>query len=274
MNEAAASSGLIFGIMYNQRTNPLYVKLKTMIEAGELGEIRRTNWIMTDWYRSQSYYDSGDWRATWSGEGGGLLLNQCPHQLDLWQWTIGMMPSRIRSFCSFGKYRNIEVEDEVTAYVEYENGATGVFITTTGEATGTNRFEVIGDRGKITIENNQLNFWQLQIAESEFNRENKDRFARPVSWKVHVPIEISDAIQGHHVVTQNWVNGITKGTPLLAPGKDGIKGLTLSNAMYLSSWMDRWIDLPFDEDLYYEELHKRIALLTMYIVLNCRGGAY
>jgi predicted dehydrogenase len=125
MNEAAASSGLIFGIMYNQRTNPLYAKLKTLIEAGELGEIRRTNWIMTDWYRSQSYYDSGDWRATWSGEGGGVLFNQCPHQLDLWQWTIGMMPTRIRSFCSFGKYRDIEVEDEVTAYVEYEKGRNG-----------------------------------------------------------------------------------------------------------------------------------------------------
>jgi predicted dehydrogenase len=259
MNEAAGSSGLIFGIMYNQRTNPLYLKLKELIDAGELGEIRRTNWIMTDWYRSQSYYDSGDWRATWLGEGGGVLLNQCPHQLDLWQWTIGMMPTRIRSFCSIGKYRNIEVEDEVTAYVEYENGATGVFITTTGEATGTNRYEVIGDRGKITIENDQFNFWQLQIAESEFNRTNKDGFARPESWKINVPIKMNDENQGHHVITQNWVNGITKGTPLLAPGEEGIKGLILSNAMYLSTWLDQWIDIPFDEELYFEELQKRIA---------------
>lgn len=132
MNDAAAQSDRKFGIMYNQRTNPLYQKLKDLITSGELGEIRRTNWIITDWYRSQSYYNSGGWRATWAGEGGGVLLNRDPHQLDLWQWTTGMMPKRVRAFCQFGKYRDIEVEDDVTAYVEYENGATGLFITTTG----------------------------------------------------------------------------------------------------------------------------------------------
>lgn len=170
MNEAAAASGKVFSIMYNQRTNPLYVKLKDLISSGELGEVRRTNWIITNWYRSQSYYDSGGWRATWAGEGGGVLINQDPHQLDLWQWTIGMMPVRMRAFCAFGKYRNIEVEDDVTAYVEYENGATGVFVTTTGEAPGTNRFEVSGDRGKIVIEEGKLTFWRLREPEPEFNR--------------------------------------------------------------------------------------------------------
>lgn len=170
MNEAAAASGKVFSMMYNQRTNPLYIKLRDLIASGELGEVRRTNWIITNWYRSQSYYDSGGWRATWAGEGGGVLINQDPHQLDLWQWTIGMMPVRMRAFCSFGKYRNIEVEDDVTAYVEYENGATGVFVTTTGEAPGTNRFEVNGDRGKIVIEDGKLTFWRLQESEPEFNQ--------------------------------------------------------------------------------------------------------
>lgn len=158
MNDAAAQSDRKFGIMYNQRTNPLYQKLRDLIQSGELGEIRRTNWIITDWYRSQNYYNSGGWRATWAGEGGGVLLNQDPHQLDLWQWTTGMMPKRIRAFCHFGKYRNIEVEDDVTAYVEYENGATGLFITTTGEAPGTNRFEINGDNGKIVVEDGKLTF--------------------------------------------------------------------------------------------------------------------
>ena len=158
MNEAAKASGKIFGIMFNQRTNPLYQKLRHLIQLGELGEIKRTNWIITDWYRSQSYYDSSKWRATWKGEGGGVLLNQAPHQLDLWQWTTGLIPKRVRAFCHNGKYHDIEVEDDVTAYVEYENGATGVFITSTGEAPGTNRFEIVGDRGKMVIENNTLTF--------------------------------------------------------------------------------------------------------------------
>src|SRR5690606_18674733 len=148
MNEAAKKSNKVFSMMFNQRTNPLYQKVRDLIVSGELGEIKRTNWIITNWYRSQSYYDSGSWRATWAGEGGGVMLNQSPHQLDLWQWTTGLMPKRVRAFCSFGKYRNIEVEDDVTTYVEYENGATGVFITSVGEAPGTNRFEIAGDRGK------------------------------------------------------------------------------------------------------------------------------
>ncbi|THG90265.1 hypothetical protein AJ85_11710 [Alkalihalobacillus alcalophilus ATCC 27647 = CGMCC 1.3604] len=163
MNEAAEKSGKVFSIMYNQRTNPLYQKVRDLIQTKELGEIRRINWIMTSWYRSQSYYDSGEWRATWAGEGGGVLINQCPHQLDLWQWMTGMMPAKIRSFCSFGKYRDIEVEDEVTAYAEYENGATAVFITTTAEAAGTNRLEIVGEQGKIVVEHGTLTFWRLRI---------------------------------------------------------------------------------------------------------------
>ena len=186
MNEAAEKSGKVFGIMYNQRTNPLYQKLKDLIQAGELGDIRRTNWIITDWYRSQSYYDSGGWRATWEGEGGGVLLNQCPHNLDLWQWICGM-PKRVRAFCAYGKYHNIEVEDDVTAYVEYQNGATGLFITSTADAPGTNRFEITGDRGKVVAENGKLLFWRLRVPERQFNREYKGGFGQPECWKCEVP---------------------------------------------------------------------------------------
>ncbi|CAM3474725.1 Gfo/Idh/MocA family protein [Marinicrinis lubricantis] len=256
MNEAAKKSGKVFSIMYNQRTNPLYQKLKELISSGELGEVRRTNWIITNWYRSQSYYDSAGWRATWAGEGGGVLINQDPHQLDLWQWTIGMMPARIRAFCYFGKHRNIEVEDEVTAYVEYPNGATGLFVTTTGEAPGTNRFEIAGDRGKIVIEDDQLTFWRLRVPESEFNRTYTGGFGSPECWKCEIPIHGNHP--GHRGITQNFVDAILKGTELIAPGEEGILGLTLSNAMLLSTWTDSWIDLPLDEDLFYEQLQDRI----------------
>lgn len=255
MNEAAAKSDRVFGIMYNQRTNPLYQKLKDVIQTGELGEIKRTNWIITNWYRPQSYYDSGGWRATWGGEGGGVLLNQDPHQLDLWQWTCGM-PKRVRAFCAFGKYHNIEVEDDVTAYVEYENGATGVFVTSTGDAPGTNRFEISGDRGKIVIEDGKLVFWRLRIPERQFNREYKGGFGQPECWKCEVPIEGKET--AHAGITSNWVQAILKGTPLLAPGIEGINGLQISNAMHLSAWTDDWVDIPVNEDLFYEELQKRI----------------
>ncbi|GGF69005.1 oxidoreductase [Paenibacillus albidus] len=257
MNDAAAESDRIFGIMYNQRTNPLYQKLRDLIGSGELGEIRRTNWIITNWYRSQSYYDSGGWRATWAGEGGGVLLNQDPHQLDLWQWTTGMMPTRVRAFCQFGKYRKIEVEDDVTAYVEYENGATGLFVTTTGEAPGTNRFEVTGDNGKIVLEDGKLTFWRLRTPEPQFNAEYKGGFGSPECWKCEIPVESGDGGQ-HKGILRNFTNAILKGTPLLAPGEEGILGLTLSNAIYLSAWTDNWVELPIDADLFYEKLAEKI----------------
>lgn len=259
MNEAAAASDKVFAIMYNQRTNPLYQKLRDLVISGELGEIKRTIWII-DWYRPQSYYDSGGWRATWSGEGGGVLLNQDPHQLDLWQWTLNMMPKRVRAFCNFGKYHDIEVEDDVTAYVEYENGATGLFVTSTGHTPETNRLEIMADNGKVVIENDQLTFWRNRVPERQFNREFKGGFGRPEAWKCEIPIEGKTM---HHVgIMRNWVDSILNGTPLLAPGEEGIKGLTISNAMHLSSWTDDWVELPIDEDLFYEMLQERIKNST------------
>lgn len=257
MAEAAKASGKVYGIMYNQRTNPLYRKLRDLVLEGELGSIRRTNWIITNWYRSQSYYNSSAWRATWAGEGGGVLLNQDLHQLDLWQWTIGMMPKRVRAFCHFGKYRDIEVEDDVTAYVEYENGATGVFVTTTGEAPGTNRFEVTGDNGKIVIEDGKLTFWRLRVPEPEFNRTNKVPMEAPECWKCEIPVESGEGEQ-HRGILQNFTDAVLHGTPLLAPGEEGIHGLELCNAMLLSTWLDDWVELPLDGDLYYRELKKRM----------------
>lgn len=256
MNEFARGCNVVFGMMFNQRPNPLYQKVKDLIDSGGLGELRRSNWIITNWYRSQSYYNSGGWRATWKGEGGGVLLNQDPHQLDLWQWLVGM-PVRMRAFCQFGKHRDIEVENEVTAYAEYTNGATGVFITTTAEAPGTNRLEIAGDRGKVVVEDGKLRFWRLRESETEFNARWENGFGEPECWEVTIPVapECSD----HHVITANFAAAVLHGTPLLAPGTEGIHGLTLSNAMHLSTWTDDWVDLPFDEALFKKLLDERIA---------------
>ena len=255
MNEAARQSGRVFGIMFNQRTDPLYQKLKDFVDGGELGDLVRTNWLATAWYRSQSYYDSGGWRATWKGEGGGVLINQAPHQLDLWQWICGM-PSRVRGFCYVGKYHNIEVEDDTTAFVEYPNGATGLYITTTGEAPGTNRFEVSGDKGKVCIEEKTFTYSRLRTPASQFSREFTGGFGAPESWESVIPV--SGPSTGHVGILNNWSDCIINGGELLAPGEDGIKELAISNAIMLSSWLDKWIELPIDEELFYAELQKRI----------------
>lgn len=259
MNEVAEVTDRVFGIMYNQRTNPIYRKVRDLVKTGELGDIKRTIWIITNWYRPQSYFDSGGWRATWAGEGGGVLLNQDPHQLDLWQWMVGM-PKKVRAFCYFGKYHDIEVEDDVTAYVEYENGATGLFVTSTGETPGTNRFEISADRGKLVIEDNKLTFWRLRVPERQFNAEWKGGFGEPECWKCDIPLEGGES--GHRGITQNWINAILKGETLLAPGIEGINGLEISNAMHLSSWIDSWVDIPVDEDLFHSKLKERVETST------------
>lgn len=256
MNEAAEKSGKVFAMMFNQRTNCVYRKMHEMVHSGQLGELKRVNWIITDWYRTQIYYDSGDWRATWEGEGGGVLLNQCPHQLDLLQWICGL-PKTVQAFCQEGKWHDIEVEDDVTAYLQFANGATGVFVTTTGDAPGTNRFEVTGTLGKLVCENDKLTFWKLAQDEREFCRTATEGFAQPQCQQVEVE---TDGENLQHVGVLNAFAGkILHGTPLVAEGTEGLGGLTLSNAMHLSSWLGRAVDIPFDEELFLSELNKRRA---------------
>ena len=256
MNEVAAKSDRVFGVMFNQRTRGDHQKLKELVESGELGEIKRTIYIINDWFRAQSYYDSGGWRATWAGEGGGVLANQCPHNLDLWQWICGM-PERVRAFCHFGKYHDIEVEDDVTAYAEYANGATGVFITSTGEAPGTNRLEISADNGKVVLESGKITFWRTRVPSSQFLKEWPNGFGSPEVWKCEVPFRGGG--EEHRGITKNWVQAIRQGTPLLASGDEGVRGVELANAMMLSTWTDDWVDIPVDEERFYEELQKRVA---------------
>ena len=255
MNAVAAESNVVFGMMFNQRTNPLYIKTRELVQSGAFGEIRRVNWIITNWYRPQAYYNSGAWRATWSGEGGGVLLNQCPHNLDLWQWICGM-PVKIQSHVHYGKWHDIEVEDDVTTYVEYANGATGVFITTTGDAYGTNRFEIQMDKAKLVVEDDVLTVLEYDVAESEFTKTNTVPFGRMGAHPVE--IETDGKSEQHVGVLNAWADAILRGGEMIAHGSEGINGLTLSNAMHLSSFLGKPIDLPLDEDLYYEELMKRV----------------
>lgn len=254
MNQAAKESGKVFGIMYNQRTNPLFQEMRQIVKNGQLGELKRSVWIITNWYRTQAYYNSGSWRATWEGEGGGVLLNQCPHNLDLWQWIFGM-PSKIRGFCQYGRWHDIEVEDEVTAYAQYPNGATGVFITTTGEFPGTNRLEITGDKGKLVWEEGRLTFWELSQPERQVCFESPQGFASiPYSVK---QIETDKKETGHIGILTNFANCILDGEELLAPGYEGINGLNISNAIHLSDWTNDWAELPVDSELFLKLLNQK-----------------
>ncbi len=260
MNEAAKKSGLLFGIMFNQRTNPMYQKVREMVRNGELGHIKRISWTITDWYRPNAYHNSGSWRSHWSTEGGGTLVNQNPHQLDLWQWMFGM-PDKIIAECSYGKYHDIEVDDEVTAYLKYDNGTTGTYITSTAEAPGTNRLEIAADMGRIVIENGKMTFDRLKISEPEFDKTNTVPFGSPECE--HIDFGAMGQGDQHVGILNNYAEALLNGEALLAPGEEGIFGVTIADAMYLSSHKKDFVDTKaFPHDEYLKFLEEKIKEST------------
>lgn len=251
---------IIYAIMFMQRTYGAYKKIKELIVKGELGKIVRTSWIITDWYRTQHYYDSGGWRATWKGEGGGVLLNQCPHNLDLYQWLVGM-PARVTGFAAIGKYHNIEVEDEVTAVFQHADGMVGQFITTTAESPGTNRLEIVGEMGKLVLENGVINFYRNEVSMLEFLKTSPYSFNKVPGQEEVVPYE-HHGQPGHALLTENFANAILYGEdkyPLIARAPEGLNSLTLSNAIMYSSHTGLPVDLPMDGDGYESWLRELIA---------------
>ena len=251
-----AKPELVFAGMFQLRAEPRYLKIRHLIQSGELGQVIRMSWIMTDWFRTEAYYASGGWRATWKGEGGGVLLNQCLHNLDVLQWLLGM-PSRVRGFCQLGRFHQIEVEDNVTAYLEFPNGASGTFVSSTGEAPGTNRFEIAGTRGKVVLENNRLLFTRNEADTLQFSKEAKLGFAKPDVWNVEIPFD--NALNPHSMLMQNFVNAILEHEPLVAPGAEGIHSVELANVILFSSLLGREVELPMDSSAYEHTLNELIA---------------
>ena len=247
---------LVFGGMFQLRVEPRYEKIRGLIRGGDLGEIVRVNWVNTDWFRGEAYYASSAWRATWKGEGGGVLLNQCLHNLDVLQWLLGM-PARTRGFCQLGRFHRIEVEDNVTAYLEWPNGATGVFVSSTGEAPGANRFEIVGTRGTLILENGKLMFTRNAADMIEFSRKAKTGFVKPDATTEEVPF--TNAAAPHAVLMQNFVNAILDGEPLIAPGEDGIHSVELANAMVFSSLEKTTVELPMSGAAWEAKLNQLIA---------------
>jgi predicted dehydrogenase len=249
----------VFGAMFQLRTDPIYQQIKSLITDGELGTIRRVLWDCTDWFRTETYYASGGWRATWKGEGGGVLLNQCPHNLDLYQWLFGM-PDQVTGFCQFGRYHDIEVEDDVTAHFRYTNGTHATFITSTGEAPGRNLLQISGERGILSLEGRSLRFSRNRTPMSEFSAASSAGFAKPESWSIDLPIPQGSA--SHNEVLQNFTNAILHGSPLIAPAAEGIRSIELANAILLSSWKNQSISLPMDSAEYEQQLLHRINSST------------
>ncbi len=247
---------LVFAAMFQQRTLKAHCKIKQMIDRGELGEIYRVSWIITDWFRTQRYYDTGGWRATWKGEGGGVLLNQCPHQLDLFQWFFGL-PSQVRAFVKIGRYHHIEVEDEVTACCEFSNGASATFITTTGEFPGSNRLEIAGTRGKLVFESGKLVFTRTEQTVDEFCAVSDQAFGSIPVWNIDVPYG-TDSGTPHQDVIANFVAAISSGAALIAPADEGIKSVELGNAMLYSGLNNQTLKLPLDGDAYESMLNRLI----------------
>ena len=255
VDAAAARPNLKFAMMFQLRTNSLYRKLRELIADGELGEISRVTWIATDWFRTWAYYASGGWRATWSGEGGGVLINQCPHNLDLIQWITGLSPRRITAVGFVGKTHPIEVEDEVSAILEFEGGAIGHFVTSTGEAPGTNRLEIVGDRGRIVAEHDKLHFSRTRKSIREVRETSREAFAHVETWEIEIPHHAA-GVEGHRVITQNFTNAVLRNEPLIAPGIDGLRQLELGNAMLMSALTREPIELPLGSDAYDRFLHE------------------
>lgn len=253
MNEAHAQSNCVYGVMFQFRASPIYKKAKEMIDSGEIGKITRINYLVTDWFRTQAYYDSGGWRATWKGEGGGVLLNQCPHSLDVLQW-FGGLPKRITAECAIGKFHHIEVEDEVTGFLEYENGAVGIFATSTGEAPGSSLFEICGDHGKLALQNGKLFFRRTRPSVEKFCATAKGGFDTPETWDIEIPLDRDSKIGEHQEVTQNFVNAILHNEALISPGPEGIRSLEIGNALLMSGLTKKPVELPIDANAYDEIL--------------------
>jgi len=243
---------LVFAAMFNQRTYGHWLKIKDLIDAGELGQLVRATWIITDWFRTQHYYDTGNWRATWAGEGGGVLVNQCPHNLDLYQWFFGM-PSAIRGFASAGKYHDIEVEDEVTAYLQHENGMVGHFITTTAESPGTNRLEVVGEQGKLVFENDTIELLRNRRSMLDFLNNEKKSFAKVEAWSCQVPYR-HHGEGGHRIVIERFLAAVRGDDTPVAEGAEGIESVVLANAIMQSAFSGAMIELPMDEHAYSAKL--------------------
>ncbi len=247
MIKAAKESGKKFAVMYQMRSEPQNIAAKQIVESGELGEIYRTSLVM-GWYRSQAYYDSGGWRATWTGEGGGVLINQAPHLLDLFSW-LGGLPVSITGQTRT-RLHDIEVEDEAFATLEYANGAHGYLYASTTEVPNHQMLEICGDKGKLVIHGSSLKVYHIDGSIRDFTNTTTEMWASPKAQEAPVKLPEPKALKGHGVITQNLARAILYDEPLISPGAEGINAVELINGIILSGKTGKTVRVPVDRPEY------------------------
>lgn len=245
MVATAERTGVIFAVMFQQRTLPVHQQAKQLVDEGRLGELYRTL-LVDSHFRSQAYYDSAGWRATWKGEGGGVLLNQAPHGMDIFTWLAGM-PARVIAQVNTRQH-DIEVEDEATALLTYENGAIGYFLETVNEYPTGTRIELCGELGKLTIENGRLRFWEVKPGVRATSDSTDAMWGRPEAEEVELDLEERET--GHAAIIRNVARAILYDEPLISPGPDAIYSLELANAILLSGHSNAPVTLPVNRAAY------------------------
>ena len=247
--------GVSFGMIFNNRQLPAFRAAKAFLDSGALGELHRAVWICNSWYRSPAYHRSASWRSSWVGECGGLMLNQNPHYLDMWQWFFGL-PDRVYADMQFGRYNDFLVDDAVDIQFSYDNGFHGTFISATGEAPGVNRLEVWGTKGKLTIEDGARVFFdENERSTVEFGKVNTEKFAAIPHSLRELPLEAMENPYGR--VFENFARHVLTGERLFADGTDGLRTAQLTNAIYLSGWEEKRVTVPADPQAYENGLRMR-----------------
>ena len=235
------------GVMLHQRARADMTTVKKLIDSGAIGEVFRAQLICSNWFRTQAYYDSGAWRGTWDGEGGGVLINQAPHHLDLYQWIAGM-PKKVLGLIST-RCHKIEVEDCANFLLDYEDGKVGYIYTTTAEEPGYEEFMICGDKGTIVIGDEGVKLGKLAMPVSQHIFASGDAGAggaeQGIEWTT---VEPEGPSGGHIDVTRGFVEWILTGKKPFdfADGKQALNELELSNAMHLAGYRNKVVALPVD----------------------------
>lgn len=259
LKEQADRAGVAFGMIFNNRVNPAFMKARELLQSGAVGTPVRAVWVCNTWFRTQAYHKSAPWRSSWNGECGGLLINQSQHYLDLWLWLLGM-PDAVYADLSFGRYAPITVDDAVDMQLLYNNGLHGTFISSTGEAPGTNRLEIWGEKGRLCVEctdfGGRVILDENEISTTRFAEENTDIYAQLPHHTREFPVQENPEL--YQTVLRGFCDHLRKGAPMIADGTDGLRAVELTNAAYVSGWMERKVRLPLDDTVFEELLHKKM----------------
>jgi len=257
MVEAAQRTGTPFGVMHQTRTEAIWRAAGEITNSGRLGALYRTMMIYAT-FRSQAYYDSAGWRATWKGEGGGVLINQAPHSIDRFTW-LGGLPSKVTAVTQT-RGHVIEVEDVAGAMLEYANGATGYIYCSTTEAPTSEIMEFSGEKGKLRIVDDQIRFWEIPDGVHGFSDSSPEMWAHPEMSEV--PVEIPEGERGHGAILRNFARHLLYGEDLLSPGVEGLKTVEMINAIIMSGGTGQSVDVPVDRAKYDAYLAELVATST------------